>query len=532
MVEGVYLSTDPDWIEYVRDVLSGVPFDIEGWRRHLSLPFLPGRFIYGSPETKYRNSRGETISFAFGYALYGGDTYVENLPAAQVELFNGKAIVVLHINLFIHFWSLASDLLACPEFLPEVGDPSAGSGSAIDRSKRFGFLPFIDLNFSTLVFMVVALGPRCPVRQRFAIVLRDLFIESVVNHEAGHVLLGHLDFTGDQDRRLQRGGASLSLQDRAKMRIQMELDADYFSANSLAARISTKLRFGPEGEFAKPDEFWIRVHLIVRYFVSFTWLVCDLIQGNPVIESEQSEWFNYPPSHFRMFSSFPTYVSILVDGYGADSRPIALADRRLRQQIISLTDRYDALASLKLGIDPQLARSALAKASSYMEQQRFSRELRPFHYELVKDLTADHMRFLSQLGTNYERSVNATRVSRGLLRECLDHVMQLEPRERSQYRLRIEVVQRHVFSVVPPTQQDAVGMAVTVRLEALATAAPGDPPFSVMAAGEVNGFSYCLSDLLNVAADEPLRENEMGELRFDHLHFWNHVAESLSRDPR
>jgi len=475
--------------------------------------------LAGSQDERITNSGGDPFDLEGCYALYGGEYYIDNLPGGRVDRHKNKAVIVLHINTFAHFWALATDLLACEEFLPDIGDPSKGGNRSKSRTDRFGFLPIQSLDFDVLLFSVVARGPACPERMRFALVLRDLMIEAVITHEIGHAMLGHLDFkrtplTLPIPLESKPQSSRDTLFDPAILRAIMEYEADDYSSRSLAVRIKEGVRFGLEADFGLPDETWIVVHLLARYFVAFTWIICDIIMGRTPPDP-RDEWHNYPPSYVRMFTAMPSYQSFLVDQLGYDAIYVESAMHMATKQLRSLTGKFDGLSMLSFGIDSELNNKQIARLEEYMERLNYEEAISTYRFRISGDESVPKAR------ANSANIVNHTIVTRDILTDALNLVMRMGPEDRRSFVSRAKVVSRLISDRGLDADGGALGMAVVYRLEALAALAPDDSPFGVVLSGNRAGMDYNQEHLLAAAAAEPLTE----KFCFEAVEFWRRVIE-------
>src|SRR5579871_1090889 len=428
-----HMAISEPFARYIRTVLNGVPFlsPDAGWRSHMGIAVSHWLERCGYGLHVFTNIAGNKIRFEGCYALYGGDTYVENLPGARAERFESNVFVTLHLNTFAHFWSLAADLMACSEFLPMIGDPRLGLNGAQKNERPFGFLPVVSTNFDILLLAIVGRGPKCPVRTRFALLLRDLMLESVLTHESAHGSLGHLDFLRHTSPGLKTIPSYNPMVQGPIFRALMEFEADTHSARSLAARIPSRARFGLEHEFSLSDETWVMVHLLSRYFVAYTWLVCDLLAGHSPKLDQPPEWQNYPPSSLRMFYSFPAYHFAFRDLYSGGAEIFDAASKKAVLQVNQLINRYKQLAPLALGMDTVRTREYLATLESNLQSLRYYEQLQPYRYYPEENQTRPRTLEAGNNGGNFASRLNEIVVGVDVLRGVLECVMRLPGEKRT-----------------------------------------------------------------------------------------------------
>jgi hypothetical protein len=180
----------------VRRILKAEPviFDEPDWDDHLYFVLDQVIALFENEEHVARNQIGKPFEFEIGYAIFDETQGPQaNLPNALAARHNGKIIIVLNLSIFSHCWSLAADLMALDEFLPEIGNPQGSRYAYGKEHPAFGFMPFYSNEFTVLALEIAVRSPLCLTRARFAIVLRDFMIEATVMHEIGHAILGHLE---------------------------------------------------------------------------------------------------------------------------------------------------------------------------------------------------------------------------------------------------------------------------------------------------------------------------------------------------
>lgn len=514
---GRFTSWGPAFDGYVTVNLGGAPFlpPDEAWWTQLGSAVRTAYEIYGSGMFPIVSPDGQSLDLEIGYALFGGESYGENLPGARVERVGATTVIAVHINTFGHFWALAADLMCCPDFLPEIGTPDPDDEP--DARHAFGFLPVVSPSFDRLALSVVGRGPSCDVRDDFTLVFRDLMIEAVLTHEIGHAILGDDDFEKfatahlDTERIKAVGGL---FQHRAILHALMENDADDFSAKGLAVRIKSGIRMGFESNFELSDHTWIVAHLMARFFVAATWMICEIMNDPSTTLSDDTDWDHYPPGLVRLFNTVPHYQSFLVDelGYSAETTEAAIDEFWLR--IAAIIDRFNVFRFLSLGLDPDYVQRQLEKLERYQEKLSYHEERKRFRFA-----SSDPLATPSRAHGTLARQLNDVPVAAELLQGAYMAVIAIEPSARTGFVRRCEAILSYLQRV-DADKRSEVGPAAVYRLEELARVI-GDSDYTGRARpDDTHKRVEKNEELFRVLSALPLVENDADQVTIDDIAFW------------
>lgn len=507
--------------KYVSNTLGGTPFytDDPGWVNHLNSTLSRTSLNYKGVNKALRNSFGQACECEIGFAFLGDEEYRDCLPNAMATCVEDKQIIVVSMSAFTHFWMLAAQLMGCEEFLPMIGDSSLGAELEMGEKSPFGFRQMQSPHFTDFAFLTVAMGPRCPIRSKFVFVLRELMLEAVINHEMGHIHLGHVDYTREK---LQ---ASLLMEHSVQgsigapkariFRALMEYEADSYACLSMITRMTLKQRFGLESEFDLSDVEWMLIHNVAIGLVAHTWWCCDSMLGYAKVDQDRKDWTDYPPSYARMFLAGPSYHTAAVDRAGVDAAVLSTMIPEFLKQMDRLSRQYQGLVGLSLALDTHITMEHLHKLENYLHKTDYLAQMSTYRYRAQE--SSDEER--SGTTTNYIlEQINSVKLPAKWLSQVLDAYDEMSPEDRTSFINRS--MRASEISQGWPEKDGlswiAYGFSATYRLEGLFDVIGielGEDSLRI-AMGE-----YGRSDLLKVTGTEPMVAGANGRVTFDARRF-------------